>query len=717
MDSHGNTTILLISNSKLLKNKFIESLSNETNNFSLMSKNALKSETESIKISCFVCDYSPDGTNKTRYMQVIDGTERTLINTLIGQTIENKFFKFFINAIVYLFDENETDTFSYVQSIHNELKSNYREFMQSQNCLLCNMKSAIRLNETSNTVLLQNTDKQQQIILDLVERFLSDSKNLQYTTQEYENTILGCKPIEDDLLVIQDSFNQLIMRMASLPSSNQSQRQSKAKSDLKNNLESSLAAKMKSLMENSQIVKISPNGTKKVNSKRIYIGDTKDNVRDGFGTYVFENKFFRYEGEWKNGKKHGIGKLIMKDGTFYEGEFKDGEICGKGYKYDKATNTELTGIFQDGQIQGKSKISKSGEFSYDGDMVENQRHGYGELNEFKTGIRYQGQFYKNKKHGPGVQVFADSSQYSGDWVLGLRQGHGEQTFSDGSFYSGQWRGDIMNGLGFYKHFSGYVYEGLFVNGMPVNIPNKLNVMSVDEYSSSENLLKVNEGKNFRFTVQSQLNDGKLFVEEGRHIQIRLGIKLEIDNTDTYADRVNTEFGFSILPLNLESANAENIPVPLAESFKDHESENDDEVVIPIISLPKKKNSLFSESNTSGSTAITKSSQDVGCMTLMNQNGEAKFEKMLLNKIQVPEKVKSKKDKNVPMSSFSVSVKERNRLISKDNTIQCVIIAEDASKNPIFGSRLKSAYMNVVVVLKPVDKMQGSNSKSGKKVYK
>ena len=25
----------------------------------------------------------------------------------------------------------------------------------------------------------------------------------------------------------------------------------------------------------------------------------------GFGTYVYENKFFQYEGEWLNGKKHG----------------------------------------------------------------------------------------------------------------------------------------------------------------------------------------------------------------------------------------------------------------------------------------------------------------------------------------------------------------------------------------------------------------------------
>lgn len=25
----------------------------------------------------------------------------------------------------------------------------------------------------------------------------------------------------------------------------------------------------------------------------------------GYGVYYYENKFFKYEGEWKKGKKHG----------------------------------------------------------------------------------------------------------------------------------------------------------------------------------------------------------------------------------------------------------------------------------------------------------------------------------------------------------------------------------------------------------------------------
>jgi hypothetical protein len=39
----------------------------------------------------------------------------------------------------------------------------------------------------------------------------------------------------------------------------------------------------------------------------------------GRGTYVFPKKFFKYEGSWVAGKRHGHGMLTMADGGYYEG--------------------------------------------------------------------------------------------------------------------------------------------------------------------------------------------------------------------------------------------------------------------------------------------------------------------------------------------------------------------------------------------------------------
>lgn len=36
------------------------------------------------------------------------------------------------------------------------------------------------------------------------------------------------------------------------------------------------------------------------------------------GKYFYQNEYYSYEGEWQDGKKHGKGKLIMKDSLVYE---------------------------------------------------------------------------------------------------------------------------------------------------------------------------------------------------------------------------------------------------------------------------------------------------------------------------------------------------------------------------------------------------------------
>jgi hypothetical protein len=58
--------------------------------------------------------------------------------------------------------------------------------------------------------------------------------------------------------------------------------------------------------------------------------------------------------------------LVMNDGSFYEGEFKDGEMNGKGYKFDKNKGTEFIGMFRDGLIHGKGTVRCRNEFTYEG---------------------------------------------------------------------------------------------------------------------------------------------------------------------------------------------------------------------------------------------------------------------------------------------------------------------------------------------------------------
>jgi hypothetical protein len=355
-------------------------------------------------------------------VQLIDANDKNIINTLVHKTVHSvndKKFQFNINGFVYLYDETNSDTFTYLQSIHNELRKSFKDFIISDNSsfLLCNM-----INAANISGMPVSTSEDSLKIINLVENFLDDYKNVQYVSQPYEETIMGSKPIyeEENQDKLKVNFDSLIGRF--LPS-------------VKNKNEDnyfSIRSETNSL--NSADENYVRHISNKILPKKNYEGEMLNNLRNGFGIYVYDNRFFRYEGEWRNGVKHGSGKLAMRDGSYYEGDFKKGEICGKGYKFDKNKQTEYTGDFFYGEYHGKGVLRCKNQFTYDGDFFENMMHGYGELNELKQNHVYQGQFYRNLRHGQGLQKYNDNSTYTGDWIRGKRQGQGELVFSDGSIY-------------------------------------------------------------------------------------------------------------------------------------------------------------------------------------------------------------------------------------------------------------------------------------------
>lgn len=60
----------------------------------------------------------------------------------------------------------------------------------------------------------------------------------------------------------------------------------------------------------------------------IYIGLFKNDKRKGFGVSTEDQT--RYWGFWKGDKKHGYGVELQEDGTYYEGDFLNGERKGRG---------------------------------------------------------------------------------------------------------------------------------------------------------------------------------------------------------------------------------------------------------------------------------------------------------------------------------------------------------------------------------------------------
>ena len=71
----------------------------------------------------------------------------------------------------------------------------------------------------------------------------------------------------------------------------------------------------------------------------------------------------------------GHGKLIMADGSFYEGQFNDGEIQGHGYRRWASTRNEYTGQFVRGEMTGHGVMAYGDGSRYEGQWVNNCREG------------------------------------------------------------------------------------------------------------------------------------------------------------------------------------------------------------------------------------------------------------------------------------------------------------------------------------------------------
>mmetsp|Transcript_16221 Transcript_16221/g.29660 ORF Transcript_16221/g.29660 Transcript_16221/m.29660 type:complete len:814 (+) Transcript_16221:851-3292(+) len=148
-----------------------------------------------------------------------------------------------------------------------------------------------------------------------------------------------------------------------------------------------------------------------------------------------------YEGGLVDGVRHGIGICVFEDGRVYEGEWRWGQMDGKGRLFNSKMQLIYQGEFSDGHMNGKGTLLCSNGDRFDGDFRDNLFHGFG--------IHFE---------------VASGSTYRGNWVRGKRSGHGDITLRDGSHYSGEWHNGVWSGRGVLMVKNKCSYEGSFKNG-------------------------------------------------------------------------------------------------------------------------------------------------------------------------------------------------------------------------------------------------------------
>jgi putative phage-type endonuclease len=196
-----------------------------------------------------------------------------------------------------------------------------------------------------------------------------------------------------------------------------------------------------------------------------YLGDIKNNIRDGEGTYIWPDGK-KYIGSWSRGMQEGNGVLIELNGDVYIGNFSNGKKHGFGrlnfssgityigdwsqdFRHGKGKTIFHDGSFFEGEykndvIDGYG-LEMDGSINYEGEYKNGFKEGYGKL-RINEGRIYEGNFKKDKFEGKGYCKWPDGSSFKGEWNLGEPDGVGLFTSAFGAAYEGLWRKGFSSGL-------------------------------------------------------------------------------------------------------------------------------------------------------------------------------------------------------------------------------------------------------------------------------
>ena len=113
----------------------------------------------------------------------------------------------------------------------------------------------------------------------------------------------------------------------------------------------------------------------------------------------------RYEGNWKEGEKHGQGTYFFPNKDRYEGKWQKGKQQGQG-----------TYFFLNGD-------------KYEGKWEGGIKHGQG-IYFFSEGVTFVGQWKDGKPHGKGLYTYPSGEKYIGEWKDGKKQLQGPLILSN-----------------------------------------------------------------------------------------------------------------------------------------------------------------------------------------------------------------------------------------------------------------------------------------------
>ena len=155
----------------------------------------------------------------------------------------------------------------------------------------------------------------------------------------------------------------------------------------------------------------------------------------------------KYKGIIINGKREINGIMIYNSGSKYEGQWKDNKKHGKGiyYSYNKNNNIGI---------------------KYEGEFNNDKFEGKG-IAIYSNGDIYNGEWKNNKQYGKGIVIYKTGGRYEGEWEGGKFNGLGKYFLSNGERFEGRFSDSKFNGYGKYYFNNSDILEGFFRDEKPI----------------------------------------------------------------------------------------------------------------------------------------------------------------------------------------------------------------------------------------------------------
>ena len=197
-------------------------------------------------------------------------------------------------------------------------------------------------------------------------------------------------------------------------------------------------------------------------NKNVYTGQVlTSDIRHGKGKIIFYDFTF-YNGEWNNDLIEGYGEMSYKSGDLYKGEFKKNNRHGIG-RYDYTNGDFDEGMWEYNELL-KGNIVKSGKSIkgincvFTGEINNKLKNGKATI-KYDSGDIFLGNYLNDKRDGYCIYRWSDKSFYKGEWKNDTYHGKGEDKFSNGNTFQGLYENGKKNGYGIMNYINGDIYQG------------------------------------------------------------------------------------------------------------------------------------------------------------------------------------------------------------------------------------------------------------------